>query len=120
MKTLNVAITLIKELLIPMAKKLILVILVVVIGIFNYMTPTFEDHQAVLFAKLEQGGVIPENLRDQIIRTVDYSNFFVCSAVKTAEGSRLVTVGILSKVDLKNDRWVSEIRSKFRYQLQQE
>jgi len=77
----------------------------------NYTTPTFEDHKAFLLAQLQQAYPIPEKTQAKIWKDIDYSNFLVCSFMKTRIDSKMITSGYLKKVKLINTQWVDEIRA---------
>ncbi len=54
------------------------------LGYLVYTTPKIEDHKAFLLAELQQTYPVSDEMQAQIWKEVDYSNFFVCSFMKTS------------------------------------
>jgi hypothetical protein len=94
-----------------MFTRIILFALVVGLGYLNYTTPQVEDHKAFLLAQLQQGYPISEERQERIWRDIDYSNFMVCSFMKTREDSKMISSGYLKKVNLINEKWIEETRA---------
>lgn len=95
-----------------MLKRLILFALIGGLVYLNYTTPKIEDHKALLLKQLQQGYPLTEEMQENIWRDVDYSNFFVCSFMKTKAESKMISSGYLKKVKLINTKWVEETRAK--------
>jgi hypothetical protein len=94
-----------------MFTRIILFALVVGLGYLNYTTPQVADHKAFLLAQLQQGYPISEERQERIWRDIDYSNFMVCSFMKTREDSKMISSGYLKKVNLINEKWIEETRA---------
>jgi uncharacterized protein (DUF302 family) len=94
-------------------KKLILLIIIAGLVYLNYTTPKYADHQAALLSKITRAGGIPEAAQPLLWKDSDYTNFMVCSVVKTTEESKLVSIGYLKKVKVVNDKWAAEMVKKF-------
>ena len=88
-----------------MLARIVIFALIAGLVYLNYTTPKIEDHQAILLAELAKHGSVPESLQERLFEGTDYSNFLVCSFVKTTEGSKLITTGYLGKVKVVNDEW---------------
>ncbi|MCM2265482.1 MAG: hypothetical protein NDI73_09875 [Desulfuromonadales bacterium] len=95
-----------------MFKKLILLIIVAGVVYLNYTNPKREDHEAVILAALQERGPVSEDQFAAAMKDVDYSNFMVCSAAKTALDSKLITYGYLKQVKLVNDEWIKQTTQK--------
>lgn len=95
-----------------MFTRIILFALIVGVVYLNYTTPKIEDHKAFLLAQMQQSYPIPQNMQEQIWKDVDYSNFFVCSFMKTRLDSKMISSGYLKKVKLINPKWVEETRAR--------
>lgn len=95
-----------------MFKRIILFTLIAGLVYLNYTTPKIEDHKALLLAQLQQGYPIPEEMQQNIWKEIDYSNFMVCSFMKTKEDSKMISSGYLKKVKLINTKWVQDTRAK--------
>ncbi|MGK2904930.1 MAG: hypothetical protein ACSLFH_01100 [Desulfuromonadales bacterium] len=76
-----------------------------------YTTPTIEDHKAVLLTALQQEYPIPVSMQERVWKDLDYSNFIVCSFMKTSEDSKMITSGYLKKVNLVNPKWVADAKA---------
>ena len=94
-----------------MLTRIVLFALVVGLVYLNYTTPKIEDHKAFLLAELQQTYPIPEEMQERIWRDIDYSNFMVCSFMKTKEDSKMISSGYLKKVKLINTKWVDEVKT---------
>ncbi len=94
------------------------VIFALIVGLvyLNYTTPKLEDHQAFLLEELQQAYPIPEEMQERIWREVDYTNFMVCSFIKTKEGSTMISSGFLKKVKLIDTEWVDKIKDRLQRQ----
>ncbi len=95
-----------------MFTRLILFALIVGLVYLNYTNPTLADHQSAIKAELEEGWPISEKQLEEIWLDVDYSNFLVCSFIKTKLDSRMISSGYLKKVNVVNDKWVNEMRQE--------
>jgi hypothetical protein len=84
----------------------------------NYTTPKIEEHKAFLLAELQQSYPVPKDMQEQIWKQVDYSNFMVCSFMKTKEDSKMITSGYLKKIKLINTKWVDDIKTKLQKQAE--
>ncbi len=93
-----------------MLTRIVVFLLVVGLVYLNYTNPKIEDHQAFLLAELEQSYPVSEEMQKRIWRKVDFSNFMVCSFMKTSEGSHLISYGFLKKVKLVDTEWVDKIK----------
>jgi hypothetical protein len=100
-----------------MLTRIVLFLLVVGLVYLNYTTPSVEDHKAFLLSRLEQGGYpVSDEMQKRIWKDVDYSNFMVCSFMKTSEDSKMISSGYLKKVKLVNDKWVEEVKADIQKQ----
>lgn len=95
-----------------MFKRMILFALIAGLVYLNYTTPKIEEHKAVLLAQLQQGSPLPAELQQSLWQDLDYSNFMVCSFIKTKEGSKMISSGYLKKVKIINSTWVKETKEK--------
>jgi hypothetical protein len=95
-----------------MFKRMILFALIAGLVYLNYTTPAVEEHKTLLLAQLQQGYPLPAELQQKIWQDLDYSNFMVCSFMKTKEDSKMITSGYLKKVKIINSTWVKETREK--------
>ena len=96
-----------------MFKKLIFLIIIGGLVYLNVTTPKQADHEALLLEELQQLGPLPENVQEQIFKQTDFSNFMVCSAIKTSEDSKMITLGYMNKTKLVNTEWPQEMRKKY-------
>jgi hypothetical protein len=94
-----------------MLKRIVIFALVVGLGYLNYTTPKIEDHKAFLLSQLQQSYPVPEEAQEKIWNDLDYSNFMVCSFMKTKEDSKMISSGYLKKVKLINTKWTGETRA---------
>ena len=78
----------------------------------NYTTPTIEDHKAFLLTQIQQGYPLSEEMQAKIWKDIDYSNFLVCSFMKTRLDSKMITSGYLKKVKLINSKWVEDVKAE--------
>ncbi len=99
-----------------MLTRIVLFLLAVGLVYLNYTTPKIEDHQAFLLAELQQSYPIPEEMQERLWRQTDYSNFMVCSFMKTREGSTLISYGFLKKVKLVDTEWVDKVKEQLQRQ----
>lgn len=95
-----------------MFKRMILFALIAGLVYLNYTTPKIEEHKAVLLAQLQQGAPLSEELQQKIWQDIDYSNFMVCSFMKTKQDSKMISSGYLKKVKIINPTWVKETKEK--------
>ena len=93
-----------------MITRIIVVILIGGLVYLNYTNPTEQDHKDAVIAEIQQSWPIPEDLQAQIWRNADYTNFMVCSFLKTTEGSVMISTGYLKNVKIVNDKWLEETR----------
>lgn len=94
-----------------MFTRFILFALIIGLVYLNYTTPQVEDHKAFLLSRLQSGYPIPEEMQERIWRDIDFSNFMVCSFMKTREDSKMISSGYLKKVNLVNAKWIDETRA---------
>jgi hypothetical protein len=83
----------------------------------NYTTPKIEDHKVFLLTRLQQDYPIPAVIQEKIWKDIDYSNFLVCSFMKTKADSKMISSGYLKKVKLVNTRWAEETKAALQKQL---
>lgn len=95
-----------------MFKRMILFALIAGLVYLNYTTPKVEDHKALLLAQLQQGYPLSAESQQRIWQDLDYSNFMICSFMKTKEGSKMISSGYLKKVKIISPGWVKETREK--------
>lgn len=84
----------------------------------NYTNPKIEDHQAFLLTELEQSYPVSEEMQERIWREVDYSNFMICSFMKTKVGSTMISSGFLKKVKLIDSEWVDKVKIQLQRQAE--
>ena len=101
-----------------MLSRFITVVLIAGLGYLIYTTPKIEDHKAFLLAELQQTYPVSEEMQAQIWKEVDYSNFFVCSFMKTSVGSTMITYGFLKKVKLIDSEWIDKVKTKLQRQAE--
>lgn len=94
-----------------MLKRIFLFALIIGAVYLHYTTPTIEDHKAVLLTALQQEYPIPVSMQERVWKDLDYSNFVVCSFMKTSEDSKMITTGYLKNVDLVNPKWVADTKA---------
>jgi len=97
--------------------RLIFLVLLVGLVYLNYTVPKIEDHKAFLLSKLQQDYPIPREMQEKIWKDLDYSNFLVCSFMKTKVDSKMISSGYLKKVKLINSSWVDETKAALQRQL---
>ena len=90
-----------------------LIFFLVIAGLvyLNYTSPKIEDHKAFLLSQLQQEYPITPEQQEKIWKDVDYSNFLVCSFMKTRLDSKMITSGYLKKVKLINPKWIEETKA---------
>ena len=93
-----------------MLTRIVIFLLVVGLVYLNYTNPKIEDHQAFLLAELQQSYPVPEEMQEKLWKQIDYSNFIVCSFMKTREGSTMISYGFLKKVKLVDTEWVDKVK----------
>jgi len=101
-----------------MLSRIVIFLLVVGLVYLNYTNPKIEDHQAFLLAELEQSYPVSEEMRERIWRDVDYSSFFICSFMKTVEGSTMISSGYLKKVKMIDTAWADKIKKQLQNQAE--
>ena len=102
-----------------MLTRIVIFLLVVGLVYLNYTNPKIEDHQAFLLAELQQSYPIPEETREQILREIDYSNFMVCSFMKTKDiGSTMISLGFMKKVKMIDTEWVNKVKASLQRQAE--
>lgn len=94
-----------------MVTRIVIFALIAGLVYLNYTTPKVEDHKAFLLNQLQIGYDLPEEQQDALWKKVDYSNFMVCSFMKTTESSVMISYGFLNKIKLANDKWLAEARA---------
>ncbi len=97
--------------------RLFFFILIAGLVYLNYTVPKIEDHKAFLLTKLQQEYPLPVEMQEKIWKDIDYSNFLVCSFMKTKADSKMISSGYLKKVKLINTRWVDETKATLQKQL---
>jgi hypothetical protein len=95
-------------------KKLLFLIIAAGVVYLNYNNPTREDHEALLYEEMRALGPISDEQFARALKDVDFSNFLVCSATKTALDSKMISFGYLKEVQLKNPQWIQETMNKLR------
>lgn len=95
-----------------------LIFFLVIAGLvyLNYTSPKIEDHKAFLLSQLQQEYPITPDQQEKIWKDVDYSNFLVCSFMKTRLDSKMITSGYLKKVKLINPKWIEETKAALQRQ----
>ena len=95
-----------------------LIFFLVIAGLvyLNYTSPKIEDHKAFLLSQLQQEYPITPDQQEKIWKDVDYSNFLVCSFMKTRLDSKMITSGYLKKVKLINPTWIEETKAALQRQ----
>lgn len=93
-----------------MLTRIVVFALVVCLVYLNYTTPKVEDHKAFLLAQLQQDFAISEEMQERIWRDIDYSNFMVCSFMKTKEDSKIISYGYLKKIKLLGPEWMDKTK----------
>ncbi len=93
-------------------KKLFFLIIAAGLVYLNYTNPTREDHEELLLTEMQALGPVSEEQFARITEDLDFSNFMVCSAIKTSEDSKMITFGYLKETKLVNDKWVQETMQK--------
>lgn len=83
----------------------------------NYTNPKIEDHKTFLLTQLQQEYPIPAQMQEKLWNNVDYSNFLVCSFMKTKLDSKMISTGYLNKVKLINSKWVEDTKTDLQKQL---
>ncbi|MDH3453575.1 MAG: hypothetical protein OEL80_00395 [Desulfuromonadales bacterium] len=101
-----------------MLSRIVLFALVVGLVYLNHTTPKVDDHKTFLLSQLQQSYPIPANVQERIWREVDYSNFMVCSFMKTKEGSTMISYGFLKKVKLVDTKWVDKVKTNLQRQAE--
>ena len=101
-----------------MLSRFITVVLIAGLGYLVYTTPKIEDHKAFLLAELQQTYPVSEEMQAKLWKEVDYSNFFVCSFVKTSVGSTMITSGFMKKVKLIDTEWVDKVKTRLHRQVE--
>jgi hypothetical protein len=101
-----------------MLSRFIIAVLIAGLGYLIYTTPKAEDHKAFLLAELQQTYTLSDEMQTKIWKEVDYSNFFVCSFMKTSIGSTMITSGFLKKVKLIDTEWVDKIKTNLHRQAE--
>ena len=96
-----------------MFKKLIFLIIIGGLVYLNVTTPKQAEHEALLLEELQQFGPVSEALEERVFSQLDFSNFMVCSAIKTSEDSKMLTLGYLKKVKLVHTEWAQEAYKKY-------
>ncbi len=97
-----------------MLKKIIFLAIIGGLVYLNVTNPKQADHEALLLQELQQFGPVPESAQEQIFGQLDFSNFMVCSAIKTSEDSKMLTLGYMKKVKVVHNDWAEEARKKYR------
>ena len=93
-----------------MLTRIVIFLLIVGLVYLNYTNPKIEDHQTFLLAELQQSYPVPEEMQERLWEQIDYSNFMVCSFMKTREGSTMISYGFLKNVKLVDTEWVDKVK----------
>jgi len=101
-----------------MFSRFIIVVLIAGLGYLVYTTPKVEDHKAFLLAELQQTYPVSDEMQARLWKQVDYSNFFVCSFMKTSVGSTMITSGFLKNVKLIDTEWVDKVKTELHRQAE--
>ena len=99
-----------------MLTRFIIFALVVGLVYLNYTNPKIEDHQTFLLAELQQEYPLPEAMQERLWKKIDYSNFMVCSFMKTREGSTMISSGFMKNVKLVDNEWVDKVKAELQRQ----
>jgi len=99
-----------------MFSRIILFALIAGVVYLNYTTPQEDDHKAQLIEALQLGYALPEEQQARIWKGVDYSNFFVCSFMKTTGSSVMISYGFMKQVTVANEKWLEETRTRLQQQ----
>lgn len=100
-----------------MIKKIVFLAFIAGLVYLNYTNPKEADHRAMLLEQLQITGPVSAGLEEKIFKDVDFSNFLVCSFMKTIEDSKMISLGYQKKVKLVNDKWMEDSRQKYRASL---
>lgn len=95
-----------------MLKKLLFLALIAGLVYLNMTNPGRAEHRDKLLAELEMSGPVPEQMEETLLRNLDFSNFLICSTMKTIDNSQLVTLGYRRNVELVNPDWLASVRHK--------
>ena len=101
-----------------MLKRLVIFVFIVGLVYLNYTTPKIEDHKAFLLSQLKQSYPVPEDMQERLWKEVDYSNFLVCSFMKTSVGSTMISYGFLKKVRLVDTEWTDKVKIRLQQQAE--
>jgi len=96
-----------------MFKKLIFLVIIGGLVYLNVTNPKQADHEALILEELQQFGPVSEALQEKVFQELDYSNFMVCSTIKTTEDSKMLTLGYLKKVKLVHTEWAQDAYKKY-------
>lgn len=92
--------------------RILLIAVIAGIGYCSYTNPKFDDHKAFLLDEIQQTYALPDDMHESLWSKVDYTNFLVCSFVKTSEGSTMVSAGFLNKIKLVDTKWVDDVKTR--------
>jgi len=95
-----------------MLKKLLFLAVIAGLVYLNMTNPGRADHREKLLAELEKSGPVSARTKENIFRDLDFSNFLVCSTMKTIEDSKMITVGYRRNVELVNSEWLASVRKQ--------
>jgi hypothetical protein len=95
-----------------MIKKLVFLAIIAGLVYLNHTNPKQTTHRAVLLEELQKSGPVPVEMQEKVFGNVDFSNFLVCSTMKTIDESKLISLGYMKKVKLVNRKWADEVRTK--------
>ncbi|MDH3999258.1 MAG: hypothetical protein OET90_10520 [Desulfuromonadales bacterium] len=89
-----------------MIARIVIFALIVGMAYLNYTNPSFEEHQEALLEEMQYP--LSDAAMDKFLKRVDYSNFLVCSFVKSTKGSKLISNGFLNKVKIVDSEWIQK------------
>lgn len=92
--------------------KLLLLAMTGALVYLNLANPGRADHEAFLLAEAQARAPLAGEQSAALLEELDYSNFMICSATKTALDSKMVTFGYLNRVTLINEPWLAAITGR--------
>ena len=88
-----------------MRKKFIILVIIGFIFFLYRSNPDFENHIAKISSDLLENSSISEEVDEKIREGLEYKNYSICSATQSKEKGTMVSVGILRRVKVVNDKW---------------
>ena len=95
-----------------MLKKFLFLAVIAALVYLNMTNPDRTEHREKLLTELEISGPVPQQMEEAILRNLDFSDFLICSTMKTIDNSQLVTLGYRRNVELVNPEWLASVREK--------